>query len=287
MPVTKPLDKKELRSVIDAAGRVLDAEVMLQRLGEIQRKAFEVATMNSFSLSVVDCVIPSRKAEHFQDGANAVRELERAVAEGRMSKEEAYEKTIRLWDGHLSDLHTEFTQEAGPTNPLVIMAKVGARASMTQISQMSIAKGLVTDASNHIIPLPIAESLREGLSPVTYFQSCSGSRKSMADKLFPAIPLRGKSHAGQVTPLMPSLVCGGRVPTTRTSAGKIGIQSRQKANLEGGEIDANAKCSFSSMARERGWPGTNKHFAKSSMVIDRNRQALIQGAHTEMKEDER
>jgi DNA-directed RNA polymerase subunit beta' len=71
-----------------------------------------------------------------------------------------------------------------------MMEKIGARASMTQIAQMAVAKGLVTDASNRIIPHPIEESLREGLSPISYFISTSGSRKSMADKLF-ATPQSG------------------------------------------------------------------------------------------------
>ena len=51
--------------------------------------------------------------------------------------------------------------EVGRDTSLIIMAKIDARASMTQIAQLANKKGVVTDACKRIIPTPIRESFRE------------------------------------------------------------------------------------------------------------------------------
>src|SRR5690606_17008020 len=64
---------------------------------------------------------------------------------------------------------------------LAMMSNSGAKGNITQIRQMGGMRGLMSDPSGRIIPLPIRSSFRDGLTVLEYFISTHGAGKGLAD----------------------------------------------------------------------------------------------------------
>ena len=61
------------------------------------------------------------------------------------------------------------------------MVSSGARGNWMQVRQIAGMRGLVSNPKGEIIPRPIINSYREGLSVAEYFISTHGARKGLAD----------------------------------------------------------------------------------------------------------
>jgi DNA-directed RNA polymerase subunit beta' len=61
------------------------------------------------------------------------------------------------------------------------MWKSGARGSMGQIAQMAGMKGLIVNTRGETLEFPVISSMKEGLTPIEYFNTTHGSRKGLAD----------------------------------------------------------------------------------------------------------
>ena len=69
-----------------------------------------------------------------------------------------------------------------PYGSIYTIAESGAtKAKFQQIRQLSGMRGLMSDPSGRIIPIPIRGNFREGLSVLEYFISTHGARKGLAD----------------------------------------------------------------------------------------------------------
>jgi len=143
----------------------------LKMLDEFKTLTFKYST-GALSISINDIKTPLHKEAKIK----ATKEYCATLST------EYNEERIRSWYDMFRDLEQDFLNESGPDNPLIIMLKTGARAKMSQVSQLSVAKGLIANAKGQIIKTPVLHSLKEGLSPFEYFKSVSGARKSMADK---------------------------------------------------------------------------------------------------------
>ena len=181
-PITAPLTKRTIARLVEKTVQRYPAQDALRRLKRLQETALELATQNSISLTVKDFHRPQNKDRLFAEGYDFEKLLQSKVKDGTLGPRDAYERQVRRWGETLGQLEQDFRQEAGEDNSLIVMEKTGARASMTQIAQLAISKGLTTDTMNRIIPTPIQANLREGLNTVQYVVSCQGARKSLADK---------------------------------------------------------------------------------------------------------
>lgn len=182
------LTKQTIGQLVTKACIKYDANIMIKKLKQLQDYGFHYATIEGFSICIDDFIIPSSKEESFKI-ANAIEFYNKQTVNDD-NKLDKHGTIISNWDNTITNLQNDFITEAGDDNPLVIMNRTGARASMGQISQLVVAKGMVTAIDNSIIEHPIENSLREGLTVQEYFISCSGSRKSLADKQF-VTPISG------------------------------------------------------------------------------------------------
>ena len=62
------------------------------------------------------------------------------------------------------------------------MIQAGSKGNKSQMAQMFVAKGFVTDVDNTFVPYPIFSSLREGLTPSEFLIMSKASRKGSADR---------------------------------------------------------------------------------------------------------
>src|SRR3546814_9757199 len=88
-----------------------------------------------------------------------------------------------------------------------MMSNSGAKGNITQIRQMGGMRGLMSDPSGRIIPLPLRSSFRDGLTVLEYFISTHGARTGLADTALRTadsgyLTRRSEEHTSELQSLM-------------------------------------------------------------------------------------
>lgn len=178
------VSKSSIRKLIRGLPTRFSRQQCLDILDQLMQWSLHYATQLGFSVCIEDFKEPPSRKAMFAE-ANAFEAHNRhLVEEAEITKEDAYERNVRKWMGVIEQLQKEYVVDSGDDNPIVMMYKTGARVSMSQISQLTVAKGMIANMANKISEHPIENSLKDGLTAWDYFSSCSGSRKSLSDKKF-------------------------------------------------------------------------------------------------------
>jgi len=170
--ITEPLTKKAVSKIMSDYYDNHSLEEMEKMLDEFKDLTFHYATLSGLSLSMDDIRPPKNRDKRFKE----VEEF----CEKDTSK--TNENKLRKWYTTIQELGKEVVEELGSTNPVIIMLKTGARASFSQVSQLTVAKGLIANAKGEILPNPVTHSLMDGLTLYEFFDTIAGARKSLADK---------------------------------------------------------------------------------------------------------
>lgn len=178
--VTDAITKNQIRKITNRCFDLYSREEVIKILDELKEIGFEQATLYGLSIGMDDVKVPSTKYEKF---AEVEKYCESLV------DEKSNEKKVRMWYNTIRDLKDVALEELGENNPLKIMLDTGARVKASQIVQLVVAKGLISNWKGEILE-PIRNSFAEGLNTFEYFTQVYGARKSMADKKF-ITPLSG------------------------------------------------------------------------------------------------
>ncbi len=194
--VNRPMGKKELAGLIDAAYRSCTAKQTVLIADAIKDLGYAQATLAGVSIAVVDLNISDKKRELVESGYADVAAFQEQAREGMISQKERYNKVIDKWTQITESVansmldairQEEFIGENGEKkvgqsfNSVHIMADSGARGGPAQIRQLAGMRGLMAKPSGEIIETPITANFREGLSVLEYFISAHGARKGLAD----------------------------------------------------------------------------------------------------------
>jgi DNA-directed RNA polymerase subunit beta' len=207
--INKPLKKKEISRLINAAFRRCGLRETVIFADKLMYTGFGMATKAGLSIAVDDMLIPSQKHEIIADAEKEVQEIEKQYTSGLVTQGERYNKVVDIW-GRAGDLVAKrmmeqlgvepvmdwdakkqelvqrkdkkgvpVTQES--LNSIYMMADSGARGSAAQIRQLAGMRGLMAKPDGSIIETPITANFREGLNVLQYFISTHGARKGLAD----------------------------------------------------------------------------------------------------------
>src|SRR6266403_1713649 len=194
--LNKPLKKKEISRLINAAFRrcgLRDTVIFADRL---LQSGFALATRAGLSIAIDDMRAPEQKEEIIRASEKEVKEIEAQYTSGLVTQGERYNKVVDIW-GRAGDqvgkvmmeqLATERTRDRHGAevsqdsfNSIFMMADSGARGSVAQIRQLAGMRGLMAKPDGSIIETPITANFREGLNVLQYFISTHGARKGLAD----------------------------------------------------------------------------------------------------------
>jgi DNA-directed RNA polymerase subunit beta' len=207
--INKPLKKKEISRLINAAFRRCGLRETVIFADKLMYTGFRMATKAGLSIAVDDMLIPSQKHDIIADAEKEVQEIEKQYTSGLVTQGERYNKVVDIW-GRAGDLvakammeqlgvepvmdwdatKNEWTQrkdkKGAPVmqeslNSIYMMADSGARGSAAQIRQLAGMRGLMAKPDGSIIETPITANFREGLNVLQYFISTHGARKGLAD----------------------------------------------------------------------------------------------------------
>ena len=150
-------------------------------LNKIKAVGFKYATVSGTTWGIDDVQIPAGKAEIVAEGRRNVETINLNYEEGLLSANERYRMVIEAWN-NVKNKVEKIVPAALPENGSVsYMINSGARGSISQMVQMAGMKGLIINPAGRLIDFPIIPCYKEGLSPLEYFITTHGSRKTLAD----------------------------------------------------------------------------------------------------------
>jgi len=172
-----------IKKIINDAIDQIPEEEVSALIDRLKGLGFEGATFSGLSVSVFDCVIVSDKSKIIQKADKEVETIEKNYKMGLITKEEQKRLSQEVWLSVTNELADLTWRNLNQDNAIKIISDSGgSRATAEQIKQLSAMRGLVTDPSGQIVPLPIKSNFREGLSVFEYFTSARGARKGLADR---------------------------------------------------------------------------------------------------------
>jgi DNA-directed RNA polymerase subunit beta' len=194
--INKPLKKKEISRLINAAFRRCGLRETVIFADKLMNAGFTIATRAGLSISVDDMLVPREKHGLIEQAESEVKEIEQQYTSGLVTSGERYNKVVDIW-GRTGDQvgkammdqlsAQDVVDREGQKvkqesfNSIYMMADSGARGSAAQIRQLAGMRGLMAKPDGSIIETPITANFREGLNVLQYFISTHGARKGLAD----------------------------------------------------------------------------------------------------------
>jgi DNA-directed RNA polymerase subunit beta' len=240
--LNKPLKKKEISRLINAAFRLCGLRETVIFADKLMQSGFTFATRAGISFGVHDMTIPSQKQELIKASETEVKEIENQYTSGLVTAGERYNKVVDIWSRCGEQVGKVMMEQLGSEdvvnrhgktvkqeafNSIYMMADSGARGSAAQIRQLAGMRGLMAKPDGSIIETPITANFREGLNVLQYFISTHGARKGLADTALKT------ANSGYLTRRLVD-VTQDLVVTEDDCATQNGVA--MKALVEGGEV---------------------------------------------------
>ena len=192
----KPLKKKEISKLINAAFRRCGLKETVVFADKLMQNGYRLATRAGISICSDDMLVPTQKPEIIAAAEREVKEIESQYTNGLVTDGERYNKVVDIWGRTGEQVAKVMMEQLGQVevldyqdnkvkqesfNSIYMMADSGARGSAAQIRQLAGMRGLMAKPDGSIIETPITTNFREGLNVLQYFISTHGARKGLAD----------------------------------------------------------------------------------------------------------
>jgi DNA-directed RNA polymerase subunit beta' len=174
-------DKGQLSSIVnDLAERYPKVEVAAA-LDRIKDAGFHWATRSGVTVALSDILTPPNKREIIAGYEKQAAKVQDQFDKGLTTEAERRQELIEIWNRATAEVAKAMEDNLPESNNINRMVSSGARGNWMQVRQIAGMRGLVSNPKGEIIPRPIVNSYREGLSVAEYFISTHGARKGLAD----------------------------------------------------------------------------------------------------------
>lgn len=173
--------KKQLEQIIGACFKKHGNTKTVLMLDYVKSMGYKYSTLAAVTISVSDMVVPEEKYTIVAKADKRVDEIEHEYSKGTLTDEKRKALVQKTWENATAMVSSALMKSLDPMNNLNIMAKSGARGNERQISQIGGMRGLMANATGHVVEVPVKANFREGLSILEYFISANGARKGLAD----------------------------------------------------------------------------------------------------------
>ncbi|MBP6924008.1 MAG: DNA-directed RNA polymerase subunit beta', partial [Candidatus Pacebacteria bacterium] len=148
---------------------------------KLKKFGFKYATMSGVTWGIDEVVVPKQKPAIIAKGREEEREVIAHFDEGLLSRDERKRMIVEIWHRAKTEIEKALPETLSETGSAYEMWKSGARGSLGQIAQMAGMKGLIVNTRGETLETPVISSMKEGLTPIEYFNTTHGSRKGLAD----------------------------------------------------------------------------------------------------------
>ena len=187
LPADYPYDnsiqnKKQLKKVLAKIFNTYGAEITAATADRMKGLAFRFATIAAVSTGKDDYLHFNEISEFVAEGDAKTTLISEQYDQGLITDEERYSLTVASWRG-VDRQVTEFLQAElkNMDTSISVMVNSGARGDISNVKLASAMVGIMVDASNKEIELPIRSSYRQGLSSLESFVATRGARKGLID----------------------------------------------------------------------------------------------------------
>lgn len=179
--VNKDIINKELSRIVDNLINQYGLEKAPRILDKIKSFGYKYITKSGITWGLDDVKVPEGKKDIIAESRAKTEEVSEQFADGLLSEEERYRKTVEIWQEARSKIEKIMPQTLSENSSGKDMLTSGARGSINAIVQMGGMKGLIINTSGRTLDFPIIPSNIEGLSSLEYFVTTHGSRKGLVD----------------------------------------------------------------------------------------------------------
>ena len=179
--INKEITGKEINVIVENLISRYGIDSMAKTLDQLKNFGFKYASRSGATWGIDDVMVPEIKTEIIELAKKEAHALEGKYEEGLLSRDEKYRLIIKLWNNALNRIEKNLLERLNPEGSVAYMLTSGARGSTRQIGQMAGMKGLIINPAGRLIEFPIIPSYKEGLSPLEYFITTHGSRKTLTD----------------------------------------------------------------------------------------------------------
>jgi DNA-directed RNA polymerase subunit beta' len=187
LPTDYPYDnnvqsKKQLKKVLAKIFNDYDAETTAQTADRMKGLAFRFATIAAVSTGKDDYLHFDEIAEFVAEGDAKTALISEQFDQGLITEEERYSLTVASWRAVDRNV-TDFLQGQlkNMDTSISVMVNSGARGDISNVKLASAMVGIMVDAANREIELPIRSNYRDGLSSLEQFVATRGARKGLID----------------------------------------------------------------------------------------------------------
>ena len=187
LPADFPYDnnvqsKKQLKKVLAKIFNDYDAETTAQTADRMKGLAFRFATIAAVSTGKDDYLHFDEIAEFVAEGDAKTALISEQFDQGLITEEERYSLTVASWRAVDRNV-TEFLQGElkNMDTSISVMVNSGARGDISNVKLASAMVGIMVDAANGEIELPIRSNYKDGLSSLEQFVATRGARKGLID----------------------------------------------------------------------------------------------------------
>lgn len=174
--------KKQLKKVLNNIFERYGAEGTAKTADRMKGLAFRFATTAAVSTGKDDYIVFEETEEFIAEGDAKTALISEQFNQGLITEDERYSLTVGTWRSVVRNV-TDFLQDKlkGMDTSVSVMVNSGARGDISNVMLASAMIGIMVDATNREIELPIRASYKKGLSSLEQFVATRGSRKGLID----------------------------------------------------------------------------------------------------------
>jgi DNA-directed RNA polymerase subunit beta' len=175
-------NKKQLKKVLAQIFNKYGAQETAHTADRMKGLAFRFATVAAVSTGKDDYLHFDEVGEFVAEGDAKTALISDQFDQGLITEDERYSLTVGAWRSVDSQV-TDFLQKElkNMDTSISVMVNSGARGDISNVKLASAMVGIMVDATNREIELPIRSSYKDGLSSLEQFVATRGARKGLID----------------------------------------------------------------------------------------------------------
>lgn len=174
--------KKQIKKVLNNIFHQYGAEATAKTADRMKGLAFRFATVSAVSTGKDDYIEFDETEEFIAEGDAKVALISDQYDQGLITEEERYNLTVSTWRGVVRNFENLVRSKLDDMDTSIsVMVNSGARGDISNVILASAMIGIMVDATNREIELPIRSSYKKGLSSLEQFVATRGSRKGLID----------------------------------------------------------------------------------------------------------
>ena len=179
-----PQTKKQINKILADMFAHYGAEMTVKIADKIKGLSFRFVTKSGLSIGKEDyTVYESKKIPQIIASGDAKTTLiQEQYDQGLLTDQERYNLIIDNWHKVIDEVSDEISERVaheGADSPVGLMAVSGSRGNATNIRLASGLTGIMVDATNREIELPIRSNYTHGMSSLEAFVATRGARQGL------------------------------------------------------------------------------------------------------------